>query len=172
MRACARESSHALVINAGGSSPKYQLPRHQVPRHSPGTSARIDILFIGHERTTAGKQKTEVVALPGSQDYQASFFRDPFDKAGFETDKTDEGIGHRVVQAAGTSLESAGHRRPLGWVREVALSPCSTTHAEADVIQDLLRDTLLHRQRDHATPRSTVITPEKARRYALPRDVV
>jgi acetate kinase len=94
------------------------------------------------------------------------------EQAGFDTDKI-EGIGHRVVQGGWYFPESkVVTDETLGWVREVAPLAPLHNYAEADVIEIcrelfpsignvIVADTSFHYN-----------IPEKAWRYALPRDVV
>ena len=164
---------NVLVINAGSSSLKYQLLDTKSGKvFAKGNCERIGIdgSFIGHEENDGGKQKTEV-ALPDHKTAIKHVF-EILDKAGFDTDKI-EGIGHRVVQGGWYFPESkVVTDETLGWVREVAPLAPLHNYAEADVIQIcremfpsignvIVADTSFHYN-----------MPEKAWRYALPRDVV
>jgi acetate kinase len=164
---------NVLVINAGSSSLKYQLLDTKSGKvFAKGNCERIGIdgSFIGHEENDGGKQKTEV-ALPDHKTAIKHVF-EILDKAGFDTDKI-EGIGHRVVQGGWYFPESkVVTDEILGWVREVAPLAPLHNYAEADVIQIcremfpsignvIVADTSFHYN-----------MPEKAWRYALPRDVV
>ena len=164
---------NVLVINAGSSSLKYQLLDTKSGKvFAKGNCERIGIdgSFIGHEENDGGKQKTEV-ALPDHKTAIKHVFQ-ILDQAGFDTDKI-EGIGHRVVQGGWYFPESkVVTDETLGWVREVAPLAPLHNYAEADVIQIcremfpsignvIVADTSFHYN-----------MPEKAWRYALPRDVV
>lgn len=162
-----------LVINAGSSSLKYQLldtkTRHV---YAKGNCERIGIdgSFIGHQENDGEKQKLEV-ALPDHKVAIKHVF-EILANAGFDTNKI-EGIGHRVVQGGWYFPESkVVTDESLGWVREVAPLAPLHNYAEADVIEIcremfpsignvVVADTAFHYN-----------MPEKAWRYALPRDVV
>ncbi len=163
---------NVLVINAGSSSLKYQLlntTTHEV--YAKGNCERIGIndSFIGHEEH-GSKSKLEV-ALPNHKVAIKHVF-EILDQAGFDTDKI-EGIGHRVVQGGWYFPESkVVTDETLAWVREVAPLAPLHNYAEADVIEIcrelfpsignvIVADTSFHYN-----------MPEKAWRYALPRDVV
>ena len=162
-----------LVINAGSSSLKYQLldtKNREV--YAKGNCERIGIdgSFIGHEERGGEKQKLEV-ALPDHKTAVKHVF-DILAEAGFDTDKI-QGIGHRVVQGGWYFPESkVVTDETLSWVREVAPLAPLHNYAEADVIEIcremfpsignvIVADTSFHYN-----------MPEKAWRYALPRDVV
>ena len=162
-----------LVINAGSSSLKYQLLDTTTKKvYAKGNCERIGIdgSFIGHEENDGSKQKLEV-ALPDHKTAIKHVF-DILAEAGFDTDKI-EGIGHRVVQGGWYFPESkVVTDETLGWVREVAPLAPLHNYAEADVIEIcremfpsignvIVADTSFHYN-----------MPEKAWRYALPRDVV
>ena len=164
---------NVLVINAGSSSLKYQLLDTTTKKvYAKGNCERIGIdgSFIGHEENDGGKQKLEV-ALPDHKTAIKHVF-DILAEAGFDTDKI-EGIGHRVVQGGWYFPESkVVTDETLGWVREVAPLAPLHNYAEADVIEIcrdmfpsignvIVADTSFHYN-----------MPEKAWRYALPRDVV
>lgn len=163
---------NVLVINAGSSSLKYQLlntTTHEV--YAKGNCERIGIndSFIGHKEH-GSKSKLEV-ALPNHKVAIKHVF-EILDQAGFDTDKI-EGIGHRVVQGGWYFPESkVVTDETLAWVREVAPLAPLHNYAEADVIEIcrelfpsignvIVADTSFHYN-----------MPEKAWRYALPRDVV
>lgn len=164
---------NVLVINAGSSSLKYQLLDTKTREvFAKGNCERIGIdgSFIGHEENGSGKQKLEV-ALPDHKTAIKHVF-DILDQAGFDTGKI-EGIGHRVVQGGWYFPESkVVTDETLAWAREVAPLAPLHNYAEADVIQIcrelfpsignvIVADTSFHYN-----------MPEKAWRYALPRDVV
>ena len=162
-----------LVINAGSSSLKYQLLDTKTREvYAKGNCERIGIdgSFIGHEERGGEKQKLEV-ALPAHKTAVKHVF-DILAEAGFDTDKI-QGIGHRVVQGGWYFPESkVVTDETLSWVREVAPLAPLHNYAEADVIEIcremfpsignvIVADTSFHYN-----------MPEKAWRYALPRDVV
>ncbi len=162
-----------LVINAGSSSLKYQLLDTKTREvYVKGNCERIGIdgSFIGHEERGGEKQKLEV-ALPDHKTAVKHVF-DILAEAGFDTDKI-QGIGHRVVQGGWYFPESkVVTDETLSWVREVAPLAPLHNYAEADVIEIcremfpsignvIVADTSFHYN-----------MPEKAWRYALPRDVV
>ncbi len=162
-----------LVINAGSSSLKYQLLDTKTREvYAKGNCERIGIdgSFIGHEERGGEKQKLEV-ALPDHKTAVKHVF-DILAEAGFDTGKI-QGIGHRVVQGGWYFPESkVVTDETLSWVREVAPLAPLHNYAEADVIEIcremfpsignvIVADTSFHYN-----------MPEKAWRYALPRDVV
>lgn len=162
-----------LVINAGSSSLKYQLLDTKTREvYAKGNCERIGIdgSFIGHEERGGEKQKLEV-ALPDHKTAVKHVF-DILAEAGFDTDKI-QGIGHRVVQGGWYFPESkVVTDETLSWLREVAPLAPLHNYAEADVIEIcremfpsignvIVADTSFHYN-----------MPEKAWRYALPRDVV
>ena len=164
---------NVLVINAGSSSLKYQLLDTRTREvYAKGNCERIGIdgSFVGHEERGGEKQKLEV-ALPDHKTAVKHVFQ-ILDEAGFDTSKI-EGIGHRVVQGGWYFPESkVVTDETLGWVREVAPLAPLHNYAEADVIEIcrdmfpsignvIVADTSFHYN-----------IPEKAWRYALPRDVV
>lgn len=164
---------NVLVINAGSSSLKYQLLDTKTREvYAKGNCERIGIdgSFVGHEERGGEKQKLEV-ALPDHKTAVKYVFQ-VLDEAGFDTAKI-EGIGHRVVQGGWYFPESkVVTDETLGWVREVAPLAPLHNYAEADVIEIcrdmfpsignvIVADTSFHYN-----------IPEKAWRYALPRDVV
>ncbi|WP_130812218.1 acetate/propionate family kinase [Olsenella sp. Marseille-P4559] len=164
---------NVLVINAGSSSLKYQLLDTKTREvYAKGNCERIGIdgSFVGHEERGGEKQRLEV-ALPDHKTAVTYVFQILGD-AGFDTDKI-EGIGHRVVQGGWYFPSSkAVTDETLGWVREVAPLAPLHNYAEADVIEIcremfpaignvIVPDTAFHHN-----------MPEKAWRYALPRDVV
>ena len=161
---------NVLVINAGSSSLKYQLLDVDTREvYAKGNCERIGIdgSFVGHQEMGGEKQKLEV-ALP---DHKTAI------KYVFDilkgVDKPIGGIGHRVVQGGWYFPESAVVTdETLGWVREVAPLAPLHNYAEADVIEIcrdmfpeignvIVPDTSFHYN-----------MPERAWRYALPRDVV
>ncbi len=162
---------NVLVINAGSSSLKFQLLDVDTREvYAKGNCERIGIdgSFVGYESIAAeGKQKLEV-ALPDHKtaiQYVINIIE--------ATGKDFIGIGHRVVQGGWYFPESKiVTTETLGWVREVAPLAPLHNYAEADVIEICLEmfpdkgnvivaDTSFHYS-----------IPEKAHRYALPRDVV
>ena len=161
---------NVLVINAGSSSLKYQLLNTETREvYAKGNCERIGIdgSFIGHSEMGGDKQVLEV-ALP---DHRTAI-KHVFDilKA---VDVEIGGIGHRVVQGGWYFPESkVVTDETLGWVREVAPLAPLHNYAEADVIEIcrdmfpeignvIVADTSFHYN-----------MPERAWRYALPRDVV
>lgn len=160
---------NVLVINAGSSSLKYQLLNVDTREvYAKGNAERIGIdgSFIGHQEMGGEKQQLDV-ALP---DHRTAI------KHVFEIlntlDVKVDGIGHRVVQGGWYFPESAlVDDKVLAQVREVAPLAPLHNYAEADVIEicrdmfpDLgnviVPDTAFHYN-----------MPERAWRYALPRDV-
>jgi len=162
---------NVLVINAGSSSLKFQLLDVDTREvYAKGNCERIgiDASFIGYESIAAeGKQKMEV-PLPDHKTAIAHVV-----DIIKETGKDFIGIGHRVVQGGWYFPESKiVTDESLGWVREVAPLAPLHNYAEADVIEIcremfpdkgnvVVADTSFHYN-----------IPEKAHRYALPRDVV
>ncbi|MDY2776905.1 MAG: acetate kinase [Collinsella sp.] len=159
---------NVLVVNAGSSSLKYQLLNTKSGEvFAKGNCERIGIdgSFIGHEEMGV-KGKIEV-DLP---DHKTAIGH-VFDLLK-TVDQTIEGIGHRVVQGGWYFPESAVVTdETLAWVREVAPLAPLHNYAEADVIEicrdmfpDLgnviVPDTAFHYN-----------MPERAWRYALPREV-
>ena len=164
---------NVLVINAGSSSLKYQLLDTKTREvFAKGNCERIGIdgSFIGHQENDGEKQKLDV-ALPDHKTAIQHVFQ-ILDEAGFDSSRI-EGIGHRVVQGGWYFPESkVVTDETLGWAREVAPLAPLHNYAEADVIQIcrelfpsignvIVADTSFHYN-----------MPEKAWRYALPRDVV
>ncbi len=161
---------NVLVINAGSSSLKYQLLDTKTDEvFAKGNCERIGIdgSFIGHSERGGAKQITEV-ELPDHRTAVKHVF-DIIGSLGIEIG----GIGHRVVQGGWYFPESAVVTdETLGWVREVAPLAPLHNYAEADVIEIcremfpelgnvIVPDTAFHYN-----------MPERAWRYALPRDVV
>ncbi|MDO4796667.1 MAG: acetate kinase [Coriobacteriales bacterium] len=162
---------NVLVINAGSSSLKFQLLDVDTREvYAKGNCERIGIdgSFVGYESCVADGKQTLEVDLP---DHKTAV-KHVFDivKA---TGKDFVGIGHRVVQGGWYFPESkVVTDESLGWVREVAPLAPLHNYAEADVIQIcrelfpeignvIVADTSFHYN-----------IPERAWRYALPRDVV
>lgn len=160
---------NVLVINAGSSSLKYQLLNTKTREvFAKGNAERIGIegSFIGHEEY--GKKDKLEVELP---DHRTAI-KHIFDILA-TVDEKPEGIGHRVVQGGWYFPESAVVTdETLGWVREVAPLAPLHNYAEADVIEIcremfpelgnvIVPDTAFHYN-----------MPERAWRYAIPRDVV
>ncbi|MDO4403624.1 MAG: acetate kinase [Atopobiaceae bacterium] len=162
---------NVLVINAGSSSLKFQLLDVDTREvYAKGNCERIGIdgSFVGYESIAVdGKQKLEV-PLPDHKTAVQHVFE--IVKA---TGKDFVGIGHRVVQGGWYFPESkVVTDESLGWVREVAPLAPLHNYAEADVIEIcrelfpeignvVVADTSFHYN-----------IPERAHRYALPRDVV
>ena len=161
---------NVLVINAGSSSLKYQLLNTKTREvFAKGNAERIGIdgSFIGHSEHGGPKAKTPV-ELPDHRAALQEIF-----KLLKSVDVKIEGIGHRVVQGGWYFPESAVVTdETLGWVREVAPLAPLHNYAEADVIEIcremfpeignvIVPDTAFHYN-----------MPERAWRYALPRDVV
>ena len=161
---------NVLVINAGSSSLKFQLLNVDTREvFAKGNCERIGIdgSFIGYEEKGGPKQKLEV-DLPDHRTAVKYVF-DILNEVG----EPFEGIGHRVVQGGWYFPESkVVTDESLGWVREVAPLAPLHNYAEADVIEAcremfpsvgnvVVADTAFHYS-----------IPEKAHRYALPRDVV
>ena len=162
---------NVLVINAGSSSLKFQLLDVDTREvYAKGNCERIGIdgSFVGYESiATEGKQKLDV-ALPDHKT-AIKYVIDIIEATG----KDFIGIGHRVVQGGWYFPESkVVTDESLGWVREVAPLAPLHNYAEADVIEIcremfpdkgnvVVADTSFHYN-----------IPEKAHRYALPRDVV
>ena len=160
---------NVLVVNAGSSSLKYQLLNTQTREvFAKGNCERIGIdgSFIGHEENGV-KDKLEV-ALP---DHKTAI-QHVFDILK-TVDQPIEGIGHRVVQGGWYFPESAVVTdETLGWVREVAPLAPLHNYAEADVIE-ICRD--MFPELGNVIVPDTAFhynMPERAWRYALPRDVV
>ncbi|MBM6816408.1 acetate kinase [Olsenella uli] len=161
---------NVLVINAGSSSLKYQLLDVDTREvYAKGNCERIGIdgSFVGHEEMGGEKQKLEV-ALP---DHKTAI------KYVFDilktVDKPIGGIGHRVVQGGWYFPESAVVTdETLAQVREVAPLAPLHNYAEADVIE-ICRD--MFPELGNVIVPDTAFhyhMPERAWRYALPRDVV
>jgi acetate kinase len=162
---------NVLVINAGSSSLKFQLLDVDTREvYAKGNCERIGIdgSFVGYESIAVeGKQKLDV-PLPDHKT-ATSYVVDIVQATG----KDFIGIGHRVVQGGWYFPESKiVTDESLGWVREVAPLAPLHNYAEADVIEIcrelfpgkgnvVVADTSFHYN-----------IPEKAHRYALPRDVV
>ena len=164
---------NVLVINAGSSSLKYQLlDTTSGEVFAKGNCERIGIdgSFVGHEERGGEKSKLEV-ALPDHKTAIKHVF-EILDQAGFDTDKI-EGIGHRVVQGGWYFPESkVVTDETLGWVREVAPLAPLHNYAEADAIE-VCRE--LFPDKGNVVVADTSFhyaIPERAHRYALPRDVV
>ena len=161
---------NVLVINAGSSSLKYQLLNVETREvYAKGNCERIGIdgSFIGHEEMGGEKHRT-VVELPNHK-VAAEHVLDILT----DLDVPIDGIGHRVVQGGWLITESVPvTEESIGWVREVAPLAPLHNYGEADVIEYCLQrmpdvmgvivpDTAFHS-----------MIPERAWRYALPRDVV
>lgn len=163
--------SNVLVMNAGSSSLKFQL-LNVVTRevYAKGNCERIGLhhSFIGYRSIAVeGKQKI-VLELPDHKsaiEHIMSIVK--------ATGKDFIGIGHRVVQGGWYFPESKlVTNQTLGWVREVAPLAPLHNYAEAEVIEDCLK---LHPEIPNVIVADTAFhfnIPEKAHRYALPRDVV
>ncbi len=162
---------NVLVINAGSSSLKFQLLDVDTREvYAKGNCERIGIdgSFVGYESIAVqGKQKMEV-ALPDHKT-AIKYVIDIIEATG----KDFIGIGHRVVQGGWYFPESkVVTDESLGWVREVAPLAPLHNYAEADVIE-ICRE--LFPDKGNVVVADTSFhynIPEKAHRYALPRDVV
>ncbi len=162
---------NVLVINAGSSSLKFQLLDVDTREvYAKGNCERIGIdgSFVGYESIAAdGKQKMDV-ALPDHKT-AIKYVIEIIEKTG----KDFIGIGHRVVQGGWYFPESkVVTDESLGWVREVAPLAPLHNYAEADVIE-ICRE--LFPDKGNVVVADTSFhynIPEKAHRYALPRDVV
>ncbi|MBE6479862.1 MAG: acetate kinase [Olsenella sp.] len=162
---------NVLVINAGSSSLKFQLLDVDTAEvYAKGNCERIGIegSFVGYESIAVeGKQKIEA-PLPDHKTAMGHVI-DIINATG----KDFIGIGHRVVQGGWYFPESkVVTDETLGWVREVAPLAPLHNYAEADAIEVcrelfpdkgnvIVADTSFH-----------YAIPERAHRYALPRDVV
>lgn len=161
---------NVLVINAGSSSLKYQLLDVDTGEvFAKGNCERIGIdgSFIGHQER-GGEKERLVVELPDHKTAVKHVF-EIIDGLGLPVD----GIGHRVVQGGWYFPESAVvDDEVLAKVREVAPLAPLHNYAEADVVEIcrelypslgnvIVPDTAFHYN-----------MPERAWRYALPRDVV
>lgn len=160
---------NVLVINAGSSSLKYQLLNTKSGEvFAKGNCERIGIdgSFIGHEEMgVKGKLEVEMPDHKTAISHVFELLK--------TVDAPVEGIGHRVVQGGWYFPESAVVTdETLAQVREVAPLAPLHNYAEADVIEicrdmfpDLgnviVPDTAFHYN-----------MPERAWRYAIPRDVV
>ncbi len=160
---------NVVVINAGSSSLKYQflnVDTHEI--YAKGTCERIGIdgSFIGHEEFDGGKVRTRV-DLPNHA-AAAQYVLDIL----LDLDICIDGIGHRVVQGGPNATDSMlVTEETLEWVRNAA--PLAPLHnpGELAVIEYCL-------ERMGDTPNVIVCDtafhatmPERAWRYALPRDV-
>ncbi|MDO4536801.1 MAG: acetate kinase [Coriobacteriales bacterium] len=162
---------NVLVINAGSSSLKFQLLDVDTAEvYAKGNCERIGIdgSFVGYESIAAeGKQKLDV-DLPDHKT-AIKYVIDIIEATG----KDFIGIGHRVVQGGWYFPESKiVTDETLGWVREVAPLAPLHNYAEADVIE-ICRDMFPDKGNVIVADTSFHYNiPEKAHRYALPRDVV
>ena len=162
---------NVLVINAGSSSLKFQLLDVDTAEvYAKGNCERIGIdgSFVGYESIAVdGKQKIEA-PLPDHK--TAMQYVIDIIKA---TGKDFIGIGHRVVQGGWYFPESKiVTDESLGWVREVAPLAPLHNYAEADAIE-VCRE--LFPDKGNVVVADTSFhyaIPERAHRYALPRDVV
>ncbi len=160
---------NVVVINAGSSSLKYQLLNVETREiYAKGNCERIGIegSFIGHEELDGGKVRT-VVDLPDHAT-AAQYVLDIL----LDLNISIDGIGHRVVQGGPHATDSMlVTEETLEWVRDAA--PLAPLHnpGELAVIEYCL-------ERMGDTPNVIVCDtafhatmPERAWRYALPRDV-
>lgn len=161
---------NVLVINAGSSSLKFQLLDVDTRAvYSKGNCERIGIndSFIGYQNLGEEKQKLEV-ALPDHRTAIQHVF-----EILNAINKPIAGIGHRVVQGGWYFPESAVvSDDTLAQIREVAPLAPLHNYAEADVIE-ICRD--LFPEIGNVIVPDTAFhynMPERAWRYALPRDVV
>ena len=161
---------NVLVVNAGSSTLKYQVidtKSHKVS--AKGSCERV--CFTGGTFTHAAngsKKVTENIEFPDHKVAIEVVLKD-LEANGVKI----EGIGHRIVQGGWYFPESkVVTDETLSWVREVAPLAPLHNYAEADVIEIcremfpsignvIVADTSFHYN-----------MPEKAWRYALPRDVV
>lgn len=159
---------NVLVINAGSSSLKYQFINPNTGEvFAKGNAERIGIdgSFIGHSEGEK-KQKLEV-ALPDHKTALTYIF-----DFIFSTNRTIDGIGHRIVQGgcyfSDSTVVGDG---TLDRVREVAPLAPLHNNPEAEVValceelypdikNVLVFDTAFHYN-----------MPERAWRYALPREI-
>ncbi len=160
---------NVIVINAGSSSLKYQLLNVETREvYAKGNCERIGIdgSFIGHEELGGDKVRT-VVDLPD----HATAARHVLDIL-LDLDLPIDGIGHRVVQGGPNATDSMlVTDETLGWVRDAA--PLAPLHnpGELAVIEYCLErmpdiaNVMVCDTAFHAT------MPERAWRYALPREV-
>lgn len=162
---------NVLVINAGSSSLKFQLLDVDTREvYAKGNCERIGIdgSFVGYESIAVeGKQAIDA-ALPDHRTAM-TYVIDIIDATG----KDFIGIGHRVVQGGWYFPESkVVTDESLGWVREVAPLAPLHNYAEADAIE-VCRE--LFPDKGNVVVADTSFhyaIPERAHRYALPRDVV
>ena len=162
---------NVLVINAGSSSLKFQLLDVDTKAvYAKGNCERIGIdgSFVGYESIAVeGKQKI-VAPLPDHKTAM-QYVIDIINATG----KDFIGIGHRVVQGGWYFPESKiVTDESLGWVREVAPLAPLHNYAEADAIE-VCRE--LFPDKGNVVVADTSFhyaIPERAHRYALPRDVV
>ena len=162
---------NVLVINAGSSSLKFQLLDVDTAEvYAKGNCERIGIegSFVGYESIAVeGKQKIEA-PLPDHKTAMGHVI-DIINATG----KDFIGIGHRVVQGGWYFPESKiVTDESLGWVREVAPLAPLHNYAEADAIE-VCRE--LFPDKGNVVVADTSFhyaIPERAHRYALPRDVV
>lgn len=160
---------NVLVINAGSSSLKYQLLNTKSGEvFAKGNCERIGIdgSFIGHEEMgVKGKLEVEMPDHKTAISHVFELLK--------SVDAPVEGIGHRVVQGGWYFPESAVVTdETLAQVREVAPLAPLHNYAEADVIE-ICRD--MFPELGNVIVPDTAFhynMPERAWRYAIPRDVV
>lgn len=160
---------NVLVINAGSSSLKYQLLNTKTGEvFAKGNCERIGIdgSFIGHEEMgVKGKLEVEMPDHKTAISHVFELLK--------TVDAPVEGIGHRVVQGGWYFPESAVVTdETLAQVREVAPLAPLHNYAEADVIE-ICRD--MFPELGNVIVPDTAFhynMPERAWRYAIPRDVV
>lgn len=160
---------NVLVINAGSSSLKYQLLNTKSGEvFAKGNCERIGIdgSFIGHEEMgVKGKLEVEMPDHKTAISHVFELLK--------TLDAPVEGIGHRVVQGGWYFPESAVVTdETLAQVREVAPLAPLHNYAEADVIE-ICRD--MFPELGNVIVPDTAFhynMPERAWRYAIPRDVV
>ena len=160
---------NVLVINAGSSSLKYQLLNTKSGEvFAKGNCERIGIdgSFIGHEEMgVKGKLEVEMPDHKTAISHVFELLK--------TVDAPVEGIGHRVVQGGWYFPESAVVTdETLAQVREVAPLAPLHNYAEADVIE-ICRD--MFPELGNVIVPDTAFhynMPERAWRYAIPRDVV
>ena len=164
-------SVNVLVVNAGSSSLKFQLldvATREVFVKGNCERIGIDGSVIGYETSDSEEEQELTIDLP---DHKTAV-KQVLDiiKA---TGKDFAGVGHRVVHGGWLFSESElVTDETLGWVRDAATLAPLHNPSQADVIE-ICRD--LYPDKTHVIVPDTAFhydMPEKAWRYALPRDVV
>ncbi len=162
---------NVLVINAGSSSLKFQLLDVDTREvYAKGNCERIGIdgSFVGYESIAVEGKQTIEAPLPDHKTAM-KYVIDIIDATG----KDFIGIGHRVVQGGWYFPESKiVTDESLGWVREVAPLAPLHNYAEADAIE-VCRELFPDKGNVVVADTSFLYAiPERAHRYALPREVV